>query len=200
MPTGYTAAIKDGITFEKFVLTCARGFGALIMMRDEPMDAPIPDEFKPSNYHREKLIEARKEKALLETFSDEAKDDYCKEYNDEQLARWEKRKAEKEALEVKYKEMLAQVIQWQPPTPDHEGLKEFMIKQIRESIDFDCNMKYDEKPEPLSVEQWFQKRKEKVELNINYHTYENRKEVKRAADRTAWVVALKDSLQLAATS
>lgn len=45
MPTGYTAAIKYGITFKEFALDCARNFGACISMRDEPRETPIPDEF-----------------------------------------------------------------------------------------------------------------------------------------------------------
>ncbi|KKK60691.1 hypothetical protein LCGC14_3021870, partial [marine sediment metagenome] len=30
MPTGYTACIKDGISFEKFVMQCARAMGACV--------------------------------------------------------------------------------------------------------------------------------------------------------------------------
>lgn len=53
MPTGYTANIKNGITFEEFALDCARNFGALIIMRDEPKDAPIPEQFEASKHHEE---------------------------------------------------------------------------------------------------------------------------------------------------
>lgn len=35
MPTGYTSSIKDGISFENFVLKCARNFGACIAWRKE---------------------------------------------------------------------------------------------------------------------------------------------------------------------
>jgi hypothetical protein len=47
MPTGYTAPIADGMTFEQFALGCARAFGALVTMRDEPSDAPIPERLEP---------------------------------------------------------------------------------------------------------------------------------------------------------
>lgn len=60
MPTGYTAAIADGISFTNYAMGCARAFGALIEMRDEPSDAPIPEEFKPSTYHLEELQKAQK--------------------------------------------------------------------------------------------------------------------------------------------
>ena len=36
MPTGYTHELHEGeeISFEKFVMSCARAFGALVLMRD----------------------------------------------------------------------------------------------------------------------------------------------------------------------
>ena len=58
MPTGFTCDIKDGITFERFALNCARAFGALINMRDDSLDAEIPDEIKPSDHHVKALAEA----------------------------------------------------------------------------------------------------------------------------------------------
>ncbi len=59
MPTGYTADIAKGITFQQYAWSCARAFGALVMMRDEPSDAPIPEAFTPSDYHVKALAEAR---------------------------------------------------------------------------------------------------------------------------------------------
>lgn len=56
MPTGYTANVPDGITFEQFVWQCARGMGALVMMRDEPTGAPIPERFEPSDYNAKREI------------------------------------------------------------------------------------------------------------------------------------------------
>ena len=50
MPTEYTDAIADGISFNDFMMKCARGMGALIMMSDEPSDAPILEQFEPSDY------------------------------------------------------------------------------------------------------------------------------------------------------
>lgn len=53
MPTGYTVGIADGkiTTFEQYAMTCARAFGALVMMRDDPFDAPIPEEIKVADYY-----------------------------------------------------------------------------------------------------------------------------------------------------
>jgi hypothetical protein len=196
MPTGYTADIQDGISFEKFTLQCARAFGATIMMRDEPMDAPMPDEFKPSDYHTKELAVAKEKIAELQVLNDEEKAIRCKAAYDADLAGWNKRKAEKEALEVKYKEMLAKVVEWQAPTPDHEGLKQFMIEQIHSSIKWDCNMEYDEMPVELSSEEWHAKMLAAAQWGINYHTKEHAEKVKRSEASTAWVQALKQSLNL----
>lgn len=52
MPTGYTSPLYEGkeISFEQFALRCARNFGALVMMREEPLDTPIPEKFNPCEY------------------------------------------------------------------------------------------------------------------------------------------------------
>lgn len=65
MPTGYTAPIYEGkqITFPEFAMQCARAFGALIDMRDDPMDSPIPDAFVPDTYHARELVKAREQLA-----------------------------------------------------------------------------------------------------------------------------------------
>lgn len=63
MPTGYTYPVCEGkITeFPDFALSCARAFGALISMREEPMDAPLPDEIAAStNYYDQKIEESQK--------------------------------------------------------------------------------------------------------------------------------------------
>lgn len=194
MPTAYTSLIQEGINFENFVLTCSRAMGALIMIRDEPFDAPIPDKFEPSDYHKKELARAKRELEILASLSDEAKKDYCREYNVEQLAAWRKRAERSANLEAKYKEMLAKVLKWEPPTEHHEGLKKFMVDQIRSSIDFDCGMEYDKKPQFITIEEWYKMKVDRVERDIEYHTKEDMEEVERAEVRTEWVQQLKQSL------
>ena len=73
MPTGYTLDLYDGkdITFEEFALRCARAFGALISMRDEPIDAPIPERFEPSDYHLKELEKAKKRLKEVKKWNEE---------------------------------------------------------------------------------------------------------------------------------
>jgi hypothetical protein len=65
--TGYVHhMVEKNQTFPQFAMSCARAFGALIEMRDEGMDAKIPDEIKPEPYHKKAAAEARKELAAFE--------------------------------------------------------------------------------------------------------------------------------------
>src|SRR5690606_7429142 len=61
MPTGYTSPIYEGedISGEDFILSCARQFGGLIHMRDEPSDAPIRLRDMDTKYYDNKIKEAK---------------------------------------------------------------------------------------------------------------------------------------------
>ncbi|UIF90911.1 hypothetical protein [Cupriavidus sp. UYPR2.512] len=194
MPSGYTASIKDGITFQQFALRCARAMGALVLMRDEPFDAPIPERFEPSDYHLKRAEEARQDLARLRALSlDEAEKENEAAYLAE-LARRAKHLQENEDLRAKYQAMLDQVNAWEPPTPDHTGFAEFMSTQINESIKWDCMDCIDE-PQRVDGEQWLAAQIEKAGRSIAYHDREHAAEVERTEKRNAWIKALRGSLQ-----
>lgn len=195
MPTGYTNDIKDGITFEKFILDCARAFGATVTMRDDSKDKPIPDEFEPSDYHLKELSKLKVELENVQNMSveqaiSEGKAEYHKEreYNEQKVK-------ELDELRSKYNSMLLKAEKWKPPTLDHYGLKNFMVKQITESIDFDCNTDYHKKPISLTVgKAWLSNKKQKLLKDIDYHTKQNQEEVERVKGRNKWVKQLRDSI------
>lgn len=197
MPTGYTHAIEKGIDFKTFVWSCARGMGALIMMRDEPMDAPIPDQFEPSDYHLKKIEEARATLAKLEAMTPEEAATCAKAAFDEEVKRRDEGIAKADNLRRKYEAMLVQVRDWRPPTKDHEGLKTFMAEQIEQSIDFDCGTHFYERMAPSLMEstEWLAKEQVKAMKEIGYHAGEHEKEVQRTNERNAWVQALRTSLK-----
>jgi len=134
MTTGYTAGIAKGISFEKYVMTGARAFGALVMMRDEPFDKEIPKSLDPSSYCQEKLTEVETRLAKLQKMRYKDADHEAEiEYNEE-VNRQREGIASNNKTRSLYQAMLSKVKAWQPPSPDHEGLKNFMIQQIKESI------------------------------------------------------------------
>lgn len=111
MPTGYTADIKDGITFKTFVMNCARAFGACVELRDEPGGGEkIPESFQPSNYHADKVLAARQELAhVRELSADQRERAAAKDWDDAEtwrLAGLDSMRAQRRAYEA----MLAHVL------------------------------------------------------------------------------------------
>lgn len=194
MPTGYTYKVQEGQSFNDFVWTCAKAFGAFIDMRDSPNDAAIPEKFEPSSYHADALKKSVEKKALLREMSDADCDlKAIREYESEVA---ETQESEKRRLdgESKYKTMIANVYLWEPPTPDHLELKTFMLSQLSNSVNFDC--KSYEKPaiEKLSGSEWRSRKMERIVHNIEYHTKESKKEIERVNGRNQWIQDLRGSV------
>jgi hypothetical protein len=196
MPSGYTAEIEKGISFERFALNCSRAFGALISMRDDPMDTPIPDKIEPSDYHFKEWQRARKDyelakKITLKNAKELAKNDYenAVKYNKKSIA-------EKNALKIKYEQMLSKVMKWVPPSKDHVAFKDFMIDQIKKSIDWDCDTKYNKDPVLKSAKEWLKEKIERNKNDIEYHFKNHKEELERCANRTKWIQDLKNSLNV----
>lgn len=196
MPTGYTAAIKDGISFEQFALNCARAFGALVMMRDDPHDAQIPDQFEPSTWHANQLVELNSRLASLQAMSNEEAEAAALREHLDSVESAQNSSRESAELRSKYIAMLAQAHVWAPPTPDHEGMKTFMVQQIQDSIKWDCHADDDARPQHTleSGGTWRATQMANTAKSIEYHTRHNEDEIKRAAERTAWIKALRASL------
>lgn len=196
MPTGYTADVQSGkITeFNDFALQCARAFGACIMMRDEPADAPIPDEFLPSDYAAKMAEEARERLAKLAAMTPAQAEDEAQQDYKEKSRRKREYEAEQAEHKRRYAAMIAKVTAWTPPTPDHTEMKSFMLQQLNESIRFDCGGSYWEKVEPISGPEWLARETAEAKRMVASCEEDDRKERERAAKRTAWVKALRASL------
>jgi hypothetical protein len=194
MPTGYTADIAKGITFQQFAMNCARAFGALVAMRDEPSDAPIPERFEPSDYHSKKLVQLRDRLATLRALSADDAEKGAQAAHEAELASHQKYIEEKADLRSKYEAMLRDAQDWQPPTPEHEPLKKFMIEQIESSIGFDCDTSYYKAPESTPAAKWLEDQLRGTLRDIDYHEKEHAKEVERTNSRNAWLAALRSSL------
>jgi len=193
MPTGYTAEISEGITFQQYAMNCARAFGALIMMRDEPSNAPIPEEFKPSDYNRRELDEQRARLAEIDAMTPEQATAAATKAHNAAMTERKRRFDDVQELRRKYQDMLNKVNGWEPPSSDHEELKTFMASQIRQSIDFDCKI-YGEVPQQLTGPEWLAEQRALCLRMIEFHEAENKKEIERTENRNKWVADLRKSL------
>lgn len=198
MPTGYTAELHDGkdITFEEFVLACARNFGALILMRDDPKEAPIPTFEARTDYQEQMKAEAERDLAMLRSMTDEEKH----VAHAAAVAEVERQIADDvekaQAIRDRYEAMLRQVEEWRPPTEDHQGLKDFMVQQLNESIRFDCADagKWRSLPES-DVDLWWQQQVWAKERTIVRCHQDIAAEIERTQERNKWVDALRRSLE-----
>lgn len=201
MPTGYTSFIADGISFERFALVCARAFGACVIMRDDPINAPIPERFEPDRYHSTRVKECIERLQELSVMSEEeAQASAAQEYEDS-VAGYRESINKSRKLKSQYTAMLAQVMAWTPPTPDHQGLKDFMIRQIDDSMHGDCSDEYVRHLEQyiadiekLTADEWKAKSIQDLQKSIAYHSKKQEEENARTASRSEWISQLRASL------
>lgn len=198
MPTGYTAPLYEGkeMTFEQFALRCARNFGALIRMRDEPFDAPIPEEFPVDEYYQKNYEQA---KAAYEKFkqhppTDEELEEAYAKYVQKETNHAKKANERAAFRRQRYEAMLSKVMEWEPPTEEHVNLKNFMVEQLEDSIDFDCSECH---PHITEKQKWmeYERSGKFYEDNLRVSKDSLEKATKSCAERNAWIKDLRDSLR-----
>lgn len=198
MPTGYTDPISKGITFKEYALWCARAFGALIHMRDDPSSATIRED-EVSDYHTKAIAEARTViKQVGAMTAEEASAAAFTAFQEDVAAR-DAAKERTASLRANYEVMLALVEAYEPPTPGHVEFKNFMASQIRESIQFDCHdgpSDWQNRPVVrLSGEEWRTQQIAKAERDLAYHQKSHLEEIERINGRNEWIRQLVKSLE-----
>lgn len=187
--------MEEGQTFPEFVMTCARAMGAMIMMRDEPLDAPIKLETE-DEYHATQAKNARSRIKELESMDHEERAQFVAEQKASEIARMRAILEKEQAENVRLSDMAEQVTAWTPPTPDHENLKSFMLQQIEvnmNSLDYyrDEIARMASKSE---IELW-EDAKDDAAYDIKYHEKAQMEVNERNCERINWVKQLQDSLK-----
>ena len=191
MPTGYTAKVQSGEidNLRDFALSCARAFGACITMKEESSDMEIPKYFLPDTEHYDEGISYANEilntKWTKEQCEAEANKDYIKT-----LAYYANSLIEKEEWRKRYEKMLEEVEVWEVPE-NLTGLRNFMYEQLENSIAWDCDISYMEKPVKLSANEWLNEHIKVAERDLNYYTKERQKEIDRVWERNNWLASLR---------
>lgn len=132
MPTGYTKFIEDGTitTGREFLLLCSRAFDVMAEFKDELLTAPLPMTFEPSNYCQEEYDKAKQELAKgCEITLEEARECIRNAHRN----RVESSRVfllEVKSINDRYSRIRKQVVEWVPPTENHEGIKKFALEQI----------------------------------------------------------------------
>ena len=193
MPTGYTYRIEEGCTFEEYVWRCARGMGACIDMRDESMDANIPDEFPVDDHHMKKIWELEEELYDLDRMTDLEIQNTIDQETSQVIESNKLRLREHADKILKYREMREKVATWNPPTPDHVDFKNFMLSQIDDSIKWESEPYQSNLPiQNPSV--YRQNKRSSITDEIQYHEKEYREDLERTNSRNEWIRQLRNSV------
>lgn len=199
MPTGYTAPIYEGqdLSLSEYAQRCARAFGALMSLRDEPLSNSIPDKIESSTYYNDMLAKVQREyEEFLQNpptiaFA-EAEYDKLIAKEMEDMAR---QNAKAKELELRYRALLDKVNAWQPPTPEHTGLKSFMVRQLELSIEADCSIR--DTPNNMPYKDDFindMVNGESLKLLLEHYKDRVAKEDFNNKLKNEWIKQLKDSL------
>lgn len=204
MPTGYTTGILDGSIkdFKQFATLCMRAFGATLHMRDENMDSPYEPRV-PSDYYQNEIDKANELLKVAENLTD----DEVVELRKAALLKSKQyhiKAIEKATHDLNLlNEILADATKYIPPTQEHTEIKNFMIQQITETKKFDGDDSY-HRNELAKINQELNNLNPAVirsqmfaqaENDLQYHTEELSKEIKRCNDSNKWVEQFLDSLQ-----
>jgi hypothetical protein len=205
MPTGLTGAIYEGkdMTLRGFALRCATqtGYGSVWTDRGEkamPLDkAPV---MKEKSDHREALQEAM-----------------------EELERWQQLKAQPEELRKRYdayrtkvdlenigldkrydekhdryQTMIDKVTAWQV-TENYLPLKDLMLRQLRESMEYDCRDKEHRYYNTIApMDEWIEAKIKNCQYQIDYYKEriaEDEKYVREANEYFKGLYALLDEAE-----
>jgi predicted nucleic acid-binding Zn-ribbon protein len=196
MPTGYTHAVCEGkvTEFSEFAMQCARAFGALITMRDDPMDATIPDEIVPdTRYYDERIDSDMNRMRDVQAMSNAEADAAAAADYEQEMESQRRYLADKEIEASRLNDMMMKVRDWTPPTSDHVEMKSFMLEQLRISLPGDYAPAV---PERLDGKTWRRSQIDSLAASVARNKEEREKEIGRARGRTEWVKALRSSLSI----
>lgn len=198
MPTGYTAILTEReVTFPEFAMRCARAFGALVDLWEDPLDAPIPQEFQVSDYYKKSLDDAERERREWNSLPADQQLEYAKQEILDEINCLKDGEAKNKAENSAYDAMLQKVERWIPPSGDHLELKNFMREQINKSRDTgDYYRTAITKAESEPPELWVARHSDDIVRSVQ----RARKRLKEGQDRTAlrnlWLKQLRDSLEV----
>lgn len=186
MPNGYTSKIynNERVTPTDFLVDCARGMGYFMHMRDSSSDAPLTrNYYDSSEYHQQSLDKAWAARQRWDSLSEEEKYAEWSEYYNTTLKENAEREAEKGALRARYLRMIAEVTAYEVE-PLMESTKEFALKMLNESMEFDCPSNDSHAKSFYAVKDyisWCVSHGEKLSWYVNYH----RRELDKAQERKA---------------
>lgn len=195
MPTAYTEPIHAGesITVKEYIARCARAFGPLSYLRDEPLSNELPDTIPESTYYQEQYEKAKNRLAKLSALTpEEIHIEAEKEYDESIQSRIHFNEQIKEENQ-RYEDMGKLVSKWKPKDPVYNELRHFALDQLR--ISYTPPYANAVKIEREDDEAWYRTALRRAVQDMEYYANEAEEERKRYRTRMAWLANLKKELE-----
>lgn len=197
--TGYTGTlVEKDLSLEAFIWSCARAFSPLIDMRDAPSDAPIPHELKVDAWYQENVNAAQKELDEWLELDEAARLAWARRISRSTRDSGRDHVAEQKARMDKMEAILQGVRDWTPPTDEHQGLKDFMIQQLEDSISFGADVSHhlthDAPPDERVIQDLVRGREEYLREQLARRQDSLDKEQARIRSNNEWLRQLRASI------
>lgn len=200
MPTSLTQPIHDNpnFTFEQFAWLCSRSLMPCILLRDTDLRIPTPEDIEKAIGAGEvarceaSLREAEDELRVLESRSEADWEADCAAHHERRVKEHEQAVARQAVVRERFTSMLQQAEAWQPPTPEHEGLKQQMIKQCQAELK-DQSL---ERPQLSDAAKYREFALTNALNRKRWRTEDVQKARARVEFKSAWFKALQESIPL----
>lgn len=205
MPTGYTSYINDGkiTNGADFLKLCTRAFGVAVDLKDESLFVPTPEHFEPDPYYKESYEKAvnKRDKYRKMTLN-EARQDFINQAIENINSAREHLKNIIEEND-KYQAVKNEIMDWIPPTSEHEKLKEYAINQLDISMNSEDTIKYYEEEadkrfddNDKAVAEYLNRKREMTEGNVVRSYQKWQENIKAAEEKNLWMKQFLDSLEM----
>lgn len=198
MPTWYTKPVMDGkmTSAKDYILRCAREIDYLAFMRDEPMDAPIPETRPDDTYYQDLYEKAKKELSELLVMDENDIHREAEKWRQDKI-KTEKKFYEKLTLEnSRLTEMTKKLETWKPKHDSINGLRYFAIEQLgisRENTgDIEKEIK---KIRSIPDDDWYRNKINRLNNNISYWRDQATRQTMNVSLTNQWLKELRESLE-----
>lgn len=189
MPTEITEKVKDGVSFDDFIIRALQGYLNL----DKPIGDAIPLSLVNYNRYKEAINEFRRMTSMTKAEQREAYDAYLTAYRT-RVDEYNERMTE---LRDAYKKMGEEVYLWQAPV-DLTDFKEYCRTQLEESCKDDCTHMY--YTPPSSVSDWFKDELESCREDVDYHLDKYLETVERVHGQNKLLKLTQEALLIRSTA
>jgi hypothetical protein len=195
MANGYTHPVLEGCSFEEYVWGCARAVGPFISQRDDPMDAPPVLEEQVDEYYTDALNDAIRDEAAVKARTPEDWQAEYEQYCQRRVSSTLEMSLDARTKQARYQAMLERVRAWQPPSKDHQPLKQLMDQMLVDSMQHDFRQPGPAEP-PVPLEEFRQMALEMAARGVEWARARLTEEQKRVEFNNRYKKQLLESVPL----